>query len=693
MLYEIVHEQPCRIRLRCGKYIFDEDEMRGVSLALLDIEGVSKAVVHPANGSILVEHDGTAREKVLQMLDSFDVLDLPKAVEDAAVDTVELDNRFATSLIETVAGRCFRKFLLPPIIRNTLIVLNLFRYIYKGIRCLLRGHLAVEVLDATALTVSVVTGDFNTASSVMFLLSISDLLSEYTEARTRSAMRENMSICAEKVWVMDGDVELETPIEQVKAGDIVKIRTGSYVPLDGTVVSGEAEVNESSMTGESALVHKGEGSTLYAGTVVDEGCVLMEASATAGQSRIDHIVDMVEESQELKASAQSHAEQLAESMVPVSLGVFIADLVITRDLRRAMSVLMVDYSCAIKLSIPVAVMSAMREATRRKAVVKGGKYLEALASADTIVFDKTGTLTNAQPEVEKVISLNGFDEEHLLKHAACLEEHFPHSVARAIVRAAKERGIDHSKELHAEVEYIVSHGIVSKIDDKRICIGSAHFIFEDEEVPKPNGLDEQLADEVAASSTVYVSYNHELVGVICISDPIREEAASVVTALHDEGVERVVMLTGDSENCAAHAAAELGISEYRSQVLPEDKAAYVEKLKDEGCTVAMVGDGINDSPALAASDVSIALADASDIARAVADVSIVDSSLMVIVDMRRLSRKLMKRIDRSYRFIVTFNTALIVLGIVGVLPPATAALLHNGSTMLLTAFNTRPFLD
>ncbi len=693
MFYEIVHEQPCRLRVRCGKFVFDDDEMRGVSMALMQVEGVHSAIVRPANGSILIEHDECAKADVLAVLDALDVMDLPKSSEDAKIDTLAIDNDFYLSLMHTVIGRYARKLVLPPVIRHAWLLVRLTKYIAKAIRCLMRGRLGVEVLDATALTVSVIARDFETASSVMFLLKISDLLSDYTEARTRSAMRENMSICAETVWVVEGNVEYETPIADVKLGDLVRVRMGSLVPLDGKVVDGVAEVNEASMTGESALVRKSSGATVYAGTVVDEGMILVETTAVAGQSRIDHIVDMVENSQNLKASAQSQAERLAESMVPVSLSVFAAELLLTRNLARAMSVLMVDYSCAIKLAAPVAVMSAMREATRRKAVVKGGKYLEALANADAIVFDKTGTLTKARPEVEKILTFNGNTEDDLLKVSACLEEHFPHSMARAIVRTASERGLAHPNEMHADVEYIVSHGIASRIDGKRACIGSAHFIFDDEGVPRPDDLERRLAEEANSYSTVFLAIEGKLEGVLCITDPLREESARVVEQLREEGFEHIVMLTGDSENCACAVARELGIEEYQSQVLPEDKATFVEALKEQGHTVVMVGDGINDSPALAASDVSVALSDASDIARSVADVSVVDSSLEVLIDMRRLSQKLMGRINSSYGFIITFNSALIVLGLVGVLQPATAALLHNASTVALTAANTRPLLD
>ncbi len=693
MYYKIVHEQPCRMRVRCGKQVFDNDEMRGITLYLLQVEGVKNAVVRPANGSILIEYETQARTCVIDALDSLDIMNLPKTTEDAKADTVAIDNDFYLDLSKTIASRYIRKLILPPIIRHIWLTLRLTKYIYKAIKCLMHGHLGVEVLDATALSVAVLAKDFKTASSVMFLLKISDLLSDYTEARTHSAMRENMSICAETVWIIRDNLEIETPIEDVQVGDLIRVRMGCLVPMDGIVEDGVAEVNEASMTGESSLVRKSKGSTVYASTVVDEGSLLIKTTALAGQSRIDHIVNMVENSQSLKASAQSEAERLAESMVPVSLGVFALELIITKNLTHAMSVLMVDYSCAIKLAAPVAVMSAMREATRRKAVVKGGKYLEALANADAIIFDKTGTLTKARPEVEKILVFGDKSEEELLKVSACLEEHFPHSMARAIVRTASERELNHCNEMHADVEYIVSHGIASKIDGKRVCIGSAHFIFDDEHAERPLDLDRRLKEEAECYSTVFLSIEGKLEGVLCITDPLRKESKEVIDSLRDCGFEHIVMLTGDSENCASNVARELGITEYQSQVLPEDKALYVKSLKSNGSTVVMVGDGINDSPALAAADVSVALSDASDIARSVADIAVVDSSLDVLVDMRHLSQQLMERINRSYGFIITFNSALIILGLIGFMQPATAALLHNASTVALTAANTRSLLD
>ncbi len=692
MRYEIIHDVPGRLRLRCGKWLITEDEGRGIALALCAIPQVETATVRSANGSILVSYQGAGRAEALDLIDGLDVLDLPKASEDATQDLALLDNRFQMQLATTVLWRVARRLLLPYQVRNVLTVIKSVGYLYRGIRSLGRFRLGVEVLDATAIAASVLMRNYSTASSVMFLLHISDILADHTQARTRCALRQNLAVCAESVWLMRDGIETEASIDAVRVGDSVSVRMGSMVPLDGTVVEGGAEVNEASMTGESALVRKAAGSTVYAGTVVDEGSIVVRVTAEAGQSRIDGIVDLVENSQELKAQAQSRAERLADAMVPFSLSMFVLELLVTRNVQRAMSVLMVDYSCAIKLSTPIAVMSAMREATRQRVVVKGGKYLEALAVADTIVFDKTGTLTSARPQVERIIRFNDMDEDELLRLAACLEEHFPHSMARAIVRSAHDKGLHHGDEKHAEVEYIVAHGIASSVDSHKVRIGSAHFIFEDEGVLQPSDLAKRLEEEASTASTVFLAIDGQLAGALCISDPLRPEAAAVVAGLRERGFHHIAMLTGDSRNCADAVAEQLGLDEVHAQVLPEDKASYVEEMKRRGRTVVMVGDGINDSPALAAADVSIALSDASDIARTVADVSVLDSSLEALLSVSDLSKKLMDRIENSYRFIVTFNTALIVLGLAGVLQPAMGAMLHNASTVTLAAANTRPLI-
>lgn len=696
MLYTIVQDIPGRMRCRCGQGVIDESESFGITEQLRAIPKVRRVCVATENGSILVEYEPgthTARQSVLDTLDSLSVLDLPQGNADASMDMSVEDARFARQLAGMAAARALRRFLLPAQVRAVLAVMAATPYIARGLRCLSQRRLAVDVLDATAISVSLIQRQFDSAASVVFLLQVSDLMQQHVNARTRIALEESLLTRAETVWAVDEHGhDKEVMLSDVVEGMKLRIRTGQTFPVDGTVLEGEAEVNEASMTGEAAAVHKHAGATVFAGTVMSEGSLVIRTDALPGASRIDQIVRLVEDSSENKAIVQSRAEHLSDALVPASLGVFFATLAITRNLYKASSALVVDYSCAIKLSTPVAVMSAMREASNNGAVVKGGKYLEALACADVVVFDKTGTLTTAEPKVNKVISLGKMDEAEVLKNAACLEEHFPHSIARAIVQAARERNLHHESENHAEVEYLVAHGIASKIGRRKVRLGSAHFIFDDEGVPVPKGLFDRLAEEAPTSSTVFMAVGNKLEGVICIDDPLRPEAANVLAQLRRMGITHQVMLTGDSQMCAASVADELGINEFHAQVLPEDKSRFVEQLKREGHTVMMVGDGVNDSPALAAADVSVALNDASDIARAVADVSVMDSSLESLITLRKLAVSLMRRINADYRFIVGFNSALIALGLVGILAPTTAAYAHNISTVAITAANTRALL-
>ena len=696
MNYRIVQDIPGRLRLRCGQGALDTDEAHGITEQLRAIPKTVYVKVASANGSILVEYEPgneACRDQVLAAVDALSVLSLPRANGDATIDMADEDNRFVRSLVGMAGRRALQRIILPPQARAVLAIAGALPYIGRGLRSLGRGRLAVDVLDATAISVSLIQRQFDSAASVMFLLKISDALQQHVNARTRIALEESLLTRAETVWAVDGDgCDYEVHLSDVHEGMHLRVRTGQTFPVDGTVLEGEAEVNEASMTGEAAEVHKHEGATVFAGTVMSQGNLVIRVDALPGSSRIDQIVQLVEDSSENKAGVQSRAENLADALVPASLGVFAGTLGLTRNLYKASSALMVDYSCAIKLSTPVAVMSAMREASADGAVVKGGKYLEALANADVIVFDKTGTLTTAEPKVEKVIPFGKMNEDEVLKNAACLEEHFPHSIARAIVQAAKDRGLHHENENHAEVDYLVAHGIASKIGRRKVLLGSAHFIFDDEGIAEPKGLHKQLEKEAPTSSTVFMAVGGRLEAVICISDPLRPEARDVLAQLRALGVSHHVMLTGDSQICAAHVAQELGIDEFHAQVLPEDKSWFVEELKAAGHTVIMVGDGINDSPALAAANVSVALNDASDIARAVADVSVMGSSLESLLVLRRLSRSLMTRINTDYRFIVGFNTALIALGLVGVLPPTAAAYAHNISTVAITAANTRPLL-
>lgn len=694
MQYTLVHHAPGRMRFRCGKWMFNQEEQAGLIEYLQNINGVSSVVIRPANGSILVEHEGNSAHEVLKALDSLDVFNLPQSTDLSQVQASSVDNSFQSSLAKTISLRYFMKLFVPTPIRNVVTILRSIKFVFAALKALSRMRLTVDVLDATAILVSLARRDFKTASSVMFMLRISDILAEYTEQHVRYALRNNLAVLAQSAWLINEDgIELEVPLEEVELGDVIRVRTGSVIPLDGVVVEGLADVNEASMTGESALAHKHQGSTVHAGTVVEDGSVLIRTSSRVGQSRIDQIVDMVEHSQDRKAQAQSRAETLADSIVPLSLSLFVATLVLTRNITKAVSVLMVDYSCAIKLSAPVAVMTAMKEATDNYFVAKGGKYLEALAQSNAIVFDKTGTLTKASPSVEAILSFSSLDEDEILRLAACLEEHFPHSVARAIVNAAREKSLCHKDEEHSEVEYIVAHGIASKVNNKRILLGSAHFVFDDENIEKPEGIEDQIAKTAPAASSVYMAIDGELVGAICVNDPLRPEAYELVQSLRAYGFEKIVMLTGDSENAARLVASTLDLDDYKAQVLPEDKSNYIKELKAQGYIVAMVGDGINDSPALAEADVSIALDDASDIARNVADISIKGDSLDTIIIAKELSEKLFKRINHSYSFIISFNSLLILLGILGLIQPTVSAGLHNGSTVLLGFSNSRKYLS
>ena len=556
------------------------------------------------------------------------------------------------------------------------------KYIYKGIRTLLARKLEVPVLDATAIGVSILRRDFNTAGSVMFLLGIGEIIEDWTHKKSVDDLARTMSLNVNKVWLKTDDAEVQVSVKDVKDGDNVIIRMGNVIPFDGTVISGEAMVNQASLTGESEPVRRGEGTSVFAGTVVEEGEIVFRVKRAGGSSKYDKIVRMIEESEKLKSGLESKAEHLADKLVPYSLGGTALTYLLTRNTTKALSILMVDFSCALKLAMPVSVLSAIREAGNRKITVKGGKYLEAVAEADTIVFDKTGTLTKAQPTVAGVVSFNGTSENELLRIAACLEEHFPHSIAKAVVDAAKRKNLDH-EEMHSEVKYIVAHGISTTIGDSKAIIGSYHFVFEDEKCTIPEGMEEVFENLPAEYSHLYLAIDNELAAAILIEDPLREESADIVERLKSVGISKVVMMTGDCERTAKAIAEHVGVDEYYSEVLPEDKAAFVDREKAAGRKVIMIGDGINDSPALSAADAGIAISDGAEIAREVADITIDADSLDEIVTLKILANLLMKRIHRNYRFIVGFNTGLIVLGVAGVIAPTTSALLHNTSTLMI----------
>ena len=590
-----------------------------------------------------------------------------------------LNREFEDKLVMKVLLRFASKSFLPAPIRAGMAIIRSVRYISAGLKSLLNGKLSVSVLDATAVTVSLVRGDFSTASSVMFMLGLGELLEDWTHKKSVSDLAGAMSLNVDKVWLKNGEETLVYVID-VKEGDRIIVRTGNMIPLDGKVVEGEAAVNQASMTGEALPVRKVCGSYAYAGTVVEEGECVIEVEKVSGGGRYDRIVKMIEESEKLKSTAEDKASRLADRLVPYTLGGTVLTYLLTRNVTKTLAVLMVDFSCALKLSMPIAVLSAMRECNQYNISVKGGKFLEAAAKADTIVFDKTGTLTYAQPKVAKIVTFGNRAENDMLRLAACLEEHYPHSLANAVVEEAKARGLNH-EEYHSKVEYVVAHGISSTVENRKVVIGSYHFVFEDENCRIPDGDEQKFADISDEYSHLYLAVSGVLTAVICISDPLRKEAKDAIKALHALGVKNVVMMTGDNEKTAAAVAREVGVDEYHAEVLPEDKAKFIREEKTAGRTVIMIGDGVNDTPALSEADVGIAINTGAAIAKEIADITISSEDLFEIVKLRELASALTKRIDRNYRFIVGFNFMLIVLGVAGFIQPTTSAMLHNMSTL------------
>lgn len=604
----------------------------------------------------------------------------------------QIDNKFKQDLMILTAKHFAFKMFLPSCFRVPITIFRSLKYIKKALKSLLDCKVNVDVLDGASITSCLLQRNFKTAGTVMFLLSVSGLLEDYTHARTKAVLTDSLAIKTDKVWLVTKDGDVLIPIDDLSIGDNIRVQTGKVIPIDGTVVSGDANVNESSMTGEPLPAHKQEGNSVFAGTVVEEGSLVIKVRELASNTKISKIIDLINDSENLKAGVQSHAERLADRIVPFSFLGFFAVLSFTRNITKAVSLLMVDYSCAIKLSTPIAVISAIKEAADNKITIKGGKYLEAFANADTIVFDKTGTLTNAEPTLEKVISFSEYSEDDILRIAECLEEHFPHSVANAVVIAAAQRGLSHIEE-HTQVNYIVAHGISTTLHGKRAVIGSKHFVVEDENVEITQEQQEKINEKSGACSVLYLSVGGELIGVLCISDPPRKEAKKAIELLKSHGIKNVVMLTGDSFKAAKATAEMLGITEYKYQVLPEQKHGYVERLKSDGNKVIMVVDGINDTPALAAADVSVAMSDASDIARETADITITNSDITELVRIRILSELLMRRINKNYRFIIGFNSALMLSGLIGIITPSLLALLHNASTMLICAKSMSPLID
>ncbi|MBQ3842542.1 MAG: heavy metal translocating P-type ATPase [Ruminiclostridium sp.] len=603
----------------------------------------------------------------------------------------ELDRQFEDRLIFMLAKKAFSMLFLPDKIRFAIAVIKSLKYIGEALKCIAKREIRVEILDATAIVVSLLRGDRKTAASVMFLLGLGELLEDWTHKRSVDDLARTMSLGVDKVWMISGGSEVLVPINTVEAGAEISVRTGSMIPLDGVVTTGEAEVNQASMTGESMPVHKKPGSYVYAGTVVEDGSVIVRVDKTSGSGKYDRIVKMIEESEKLKSNAESKASRLADKLVPYSLGGTLLTYLLTRNTTKALSILMVDFSCALKLAMPISVIAAMRECGSYGITVKGGKFLEAVAEADTIVFDKTGTLTYAEPRVAKIVTFGNNDEAECLRLAACLEEHYPHSIANAVVNEAERRGLLH-EEKHSAVQYVVAHGISSSIDGEKAVIGSYHFVFEDECATIPDGEETKLDKLPSEYSHLYLTVGGVLAAVICIEDPLRDEAADIVTKLKELGIKKTVMMTGDSKRTTEAVAAAVGVDEYYYEVLPEDKAEFIRREHAAGRRVIMIGDGVNDSPALSEADAGIAISTGAAIAREIADITISADDLYCLLTLRKISTALMKRIGFNYRSIIGFNLALIVLGVAGVIPPTTSALLHNSSTVLIGTASMRNYL-
>ena len=675
----ILHEGKGRMRVHVENVRMTLHRADVLEAYLNHHDAIVHAAVYERTGDVVITYTGkrTAAIAILAGY-KFDVAEYDALVTSA--DSRRLNREYQDKMFDLVAGRCLRKLFLPAPLDAAYTAFRSIRFLWKGVRCVLSRRLEVEVLDALSIGVSLLRGDFGTAGSVMFLLNLGSLLEEWTRKKSLDDLARSMALNVDKVWVRSQGTEVLVPLTKVRSGDEVVVRSGNMIPLDGTVLEGEAMVNQAALTGEAMPVRKAEGSTLYAGTVVEEGECVFIAKAEGGSNRYDKIVAMIEESEKLKSSTENRALALADKLVPWCLGATVVTYLLTRNATRAISCLMVDFSCALKLSMPLAVLSAMRECGSYHITVKGGKYLEALSKADTIVFDKTGTLTRATPQVVEVVPFSGCNEREVLQLAACLEEHFPHSMANAVVRAAKERGISH-EEMHSEVEYIVAHGIASRVGGERVVIGSHHFVFEDEKCTIPTAEQQKFDALKPEYSHLYMAASGQLVGVICISDPLRPEAAAVLNGLRALGIRNTVMMTGDSERTAAAIAKQVGVDRFFAEVLPEDKANFVQQAKAEGHTVVMIGDGINDSPALSAADIGIAINSGAAIAREIADVTIKADSLEELVALKAIANSLQKRVHANYRFVLTFNSALIALGALGILQPASSAMLHNLSTI------------
>ena len=692
MKFYIKHESRGRIRIHLAQKRMSSVQAETLLYYLQNQNQVSFAKVYDRTCDAVICYEGV-RAAVIRMIQLFhyEEVELPTGLLESSGRA--LNNEYQEKLISKVIYHFGRKWLLPAPIRAIYTTVVSVKYIWKGIQTLAQGKIEVPVLDATAIGVSMLRGDYGTAGSVMFLLGVGELLEEWTHKKSVGDLARSMSLNVGKVWLKKDGQEILVPSEKIVAGDEIVVHMGNLIPFDGEVSNGEGMVNQASLTGESVPVRRTLGSVVYAGTVLEEGELTILVKQTGGSSRYEKITAMIEESEKLKSGLESKAEHLADRLVPYSLGGTALTYLLTRNATKALSILMVDFSCALKLAMPISVLSAIREANQHKITVKGGKFLEAVAEADTIVFDKTGTLTKAQPTVAEVVSFSETKSpDELLRIAACLEEHFPHSMAKAVVDAAREKYLDH-EEMHSKVEYIVAHGISTTINGKKAIIGSYHFVFEDENSIIPEGMEEKFRHLPEEYSHLYLALEGVLAAVICIEDPLRPEAAEIIRQLKKTGLKKIVMMTGDSERTAKAIAKKVGVDEYYAEVLPEDKANFVEKEKVEGRKVIMIGDGINDSPALSAADVGIAISEGAEIAREIADITVAADDLAEILVLRMLSNRLMKRIHKNYRFIVTFNAGLILLGVGGILQPTTSALLHNTSTLYIGLKSMGNLLD
>ena len=693
MKFTIKHESRGRMRVHMEQYRMTYEQADTLLYVIHNHRNVTFVKVYDRTADAVIEYVGD-REQIIELLRHFhyESANVPQTV--IKTSGRELNNSYQEKLIGSVVWHYSKKLLLPWPIRTALTIGRSVKYIGIGLKCLLQRKIEVPVLDATAITVSLITKDFSTASSIMFLLGIGELLEEWTHKKSVDDLARSMSLNVSRVWLRTPEnQEILVESSKIEKGDKVVVHMGNVIPFDGEVLDGDAMVNQASLTGESVPVQRTVGNTVFAGTVVEEGEITIRVKEVEGNNRFDQIVTMIEESEKLKSELEGKAEHYADKLVPWTLGATGLTYLLTRNVTKAMSILMVDFCCALKLAMPISVLSAIREASLYNVTVKGGKFLEAVAEADTIVFDKTGTLTKAHPTVVDVVNFNDeYSSDDMLRVAACLEEHFPHSMAKAVVDAASKRELSH-EEMHTKVEYIVAHGIATSINGKRTVIGSYHFVFEDEKCVVPAGKEPLFESLPLYYSHLYLAIEGKLSAVICIEDPLRDEAAAVVTSLKKAGISKVVMMTGDSERTASVIAKKVGVDEYYAEVLPEDKAAFVEKEKAKGRKVIMIGDGINDSPALSAANVGIAISDGAEIAREIADITVGSDDLYQIVTLKYISNALMKRIKSNYRKIVGFNSGLIALGVAGVLPPTTTALLHNGSTILISVNSMKNLLE